>query len=139
MKPEYAKALPDGWERFSRFFFALGERTRQQILLIFDGNEEICVSDIARLFELSRPAISHHLKVLREAGLLQSEKRGKEVYYRVNYIHCADVMRKVHEFIIERAGSRAARLPAEMSGVVSWDRVDGSVPAATVRTPKSDD
>ena len=142
MKPEFAKSLPEGWERFSRFFFALGERTRQQILLIFDPNEEICVNDIARLFHLSRPAISHHLKVLREAGLLLSEKRGKEVYYRVNYVHCAEVLRIAHEFIIERAGSRAARMPrvpSEVSGVASWDRIDGSVSAANIRTPKADD
>jgi len=142
MKPEYAKALPEDWTRFSRFFFAMGERTRQQILLLFDAGEEICVSDIARLFDLSRPAISHHLKVMREAGLLLSEKRGKEVYYRVNHVYCADVLRLVHEFVLERGGSRAARpprLPAEVSGLASWDRMEGSVPAANIRTPKSDD
>jgi DNA-binding transcriptional ArsR family regulator len=142
MKPEFAKSLPEGWDRFSRFFFALGERTRQQILLVFDTGEEICVSDIARLFHLSRPAISHHLKVLREAGLLLSEKRGKEVYYRVNYQHCADVMRVVHEFIVDSSGkgaTRTPRVPSTVGGVASWDRVEGSVPAATTRMPKSDD
>jgi len=141
MKAEYAKSLPDGWERFSRFFFALGDRTRQQILLVFDPNEEICVSDIARLFHLSRPAISHHLKVLREAGLLACEKRGKEVFYRVNYVYCADVMRSVHEFVIESAGSRAARVPrsaAELSGPASWDRA-GPVATNPTRPTKSDD
>jgi DNA-binding transcriptional ArsR family regulator len=141
MKPEFARSLPEGWERFSRFFFALGERTRQQILLVFDSNEEICVSDIARLFQLSRPAISHHLKVLREAGLMSCEKRGKEVYYRVNYAHCADVMRVAQEFMVESSRGAARTSPAAtvLSGIASWDRVDGSVPAATVRRPKSND
>ncbi len=106
MNSTYASRLPDGWDRFSRFFFALGDTTRQQILLIFDPGEEICVNAIARLFKLSRPAISHHLKVLRNAELLVSQKRGKEVYYRVNYPYCADVMRTVHEFV-----SKQARLP----------------------------
>lgn len=130
MKLEFTKNLPEGWERFSHFFFALGDRTRQQIMLVFEPNEEICVNDIVRAFPLSRPAISHHLKVLRNAGLLVCEKRGKEIYYRVNHIYAADVLRVVHEFIIERAGSRAARLPrvaAELSGPVSWDRAGGTI------------
>jgi ArsR family transcriptional regulator len=99
MKSEFAEHLPEGWERFTRFFAALGDATRQQILLMFEPGEEICVNDIARLFKISRPAISHHLKVLRNAELLTCEKRGKEVYYRVNHAYCADVMRTVHEFM----------------------------------------
>ena len=99
MKPEFASNLPDGWNRFSRFFFALGDTTRQQILLVFEPGEEICVNDIARLFKISRPAISHHLKVLRTAELLKSEKRGKEIYYSVNRSYCLEVMSTMHEFI----------------------------------------
>lgn len=110
MKPQYANCLPEGWDRYSHFFFALGDTTRQQILLLFDPGEEICVNDIARLFKISRPAISHHLKILRNAGLLVCEKRGKEVYYRVNHAHCAEVMRVVREFIVTRAPGSA--LPA---------------------------
>jgi DNA-binding transcriptional ArsR family regulator len=99
MKAEFATRLPDGWEKFSRFFFALGDATRQKILLVFEPGEEICVNDIARLFQLSRPAISHHLKVLRETGLLTCQKRGKEIYYRVNYPYCVEVLQVVHEFV----------------------------------------
>ncbi len=136
MKTEFAQSLPQSWERFSQFFFALGDRTRQQILLVFEPGEEICVNDIARLFELSRPAISHHLKVLRKAGLLLSEKRGKEVYYRVNYTHCADVLRIVHAFATEAHASPSARAvvppsraSSELSGPISWDRGELTAPA----------
>lgn len=119
MNAEFAQRLPDGWEKFSRFFFALGDTTRQQILLVFDPGEEICVNDIARLFKLSRPAISHHLKVLRESQLVTCQKRGKEVYYRVNYLYCAEVLRVVHEFVsdqdefasIRRLGTALMRAP----------------------------
>lgn len=48
-----------------------------------DG-QEACVCDVSAGIELSQPTISHHLKVLREAGLLDSERRGSWVYYRVN-------------------------------------------------------
>ncbi|HEU5339225.1 MAG TPA: metalloregulator ArsR/SmtB family transcription factor [Sulfuricaulis sp.] len=112
MKPEYANHLPDGWDRFSRFFFALGDTTRQQILLLFDPGEEICVNEIARLFKISRPAISHHLKILRNAELLICEKRGKEVYYRVNHDHCAEVMRIVREFIMNQSPPARLNVPA---------------------------
>lgn len=105
MKSEFADRLPEGWERFTRFFAALGDTTRQQILLMFEPGEEICVNEIARLFKISRPAISHHLKVLRNAELLICEKRGKEVYYRVNHVYCAGVLRVVHDFV-------AAQVPA---------------------------
>jgi len=100
MNSEYANTLPNGWDQYSRFFFALGDTTRQQILLLFEPGEEIRVNDIARMFKLSRPAISHHLKILRNAELLVCEKRGKEVFYHVDHEHCAEVMRVVRDFIV---------------------------------------
>ncbi|MGC4963414.1 ArsR/SmtB family transcription factor [Gordonia sp. DT218] len=45
---------------------------------------EACVCDISGPFDLSQPTISHHLKVLRQAGLVTSERRATWVYYRVN-------------------------------------------------------
>lgn len=110
MNSEFADRLPESWERFSRFFSALGDTTRQQILLVFEPGEEICVNHIARLFKISRPAISHHLKVLRNAELLVCEKRGKEVYYRINQAYCIEVMRTVYEFI--SACKQSTTLPA---------------------------
>jgi ArsR family transcriptional regulator len=44
---------------------------------------EACVCDISGSFDVSQPTISHHLKVLREVGLLTSERRATWVYYRV--------------------------------------------------------
>ncbi|MCU1611280.1 MAG: putative transcriptional regulator, ArsR family, partial [Pseudonocardiales bacterium] len=44
---------------------------------------EACVCDLSGAFELSGPTISHHLKVLREAGLIEGERRGTWIYYRV--------------------------------------------------------
>lgn len=48
------------------------------------AGQEACVCDVSAGIELSQPTISHHLKVLREAGLLDSERRGSWVYYRIN-------------------------------------------------------
>jgi ArsR family transcriptional regulator len=107
MKPEYAENLPSDWASLGRFFSALGDPYRQKILLIFEPGEELCVNEIARLFALSRPAVSHHLKVLRDAELLVSEKRGKEVYYRVNYSHCADALGLVRDYVVAQSDARA--------------------------------
>src|SRR6266511_1375200 len=45
--------------------------------------EEVCVCDLTETFELSQPTISHHLKILREAGLVESTRRGTWAYYRL--------------------------------------------------------
>lgn len=58
-------------------------RLRMLSLIASHENRESCVCDISPAFELSQPTISHHLKVLREAGLLDCERRGTWVYYRV--------------------------------------------------------
>jgi DNA-binding transcriptional ArsR family regulator len=116
MKSDYARSLPEEWVEFARFFSALGDTTRQQIMLVFEPGEEICVNDIARLFKLSRPAISHHLKVLRDARLLKCEKRGKEVYYWVNQKYFTEVLQTVESFVSARLDSISSSLPASPAG-----------------------
>src|SRR5688572_13459100 len=65
-------------------FKALGDPVRLQLMSMIasaaDG--EICVCDLTPAFELSGPTISHHLKTLREAGLVDADRRGTWVYYR---------------------------------------------------------
>ncbi|MFI9504136.1 ArsR/SmtB family transcription factor [Nocardia sp. NPDC052566] len=66
-------------------FKALGDPVRLRLLSLIAaaGGEEVCVCELTPAFDLSQPTISHHLKVLREAGLLTSQRRGTWVYYRV--------------------------------------------------------
>jgi len=65
-------------------FKALGDPVRLRLLsLIASGGSEACVCDLNDAFDLTQPTISHHLKVLREAGLVTSERRGTWVYYRL--------------------------------------------------------
>jgi ArsR family transcriptional regulator, arsenate/arsenite/antimonite-responsive transcriptional repressor len=52
----------------------------QLVALLGDGNR-MSVNEIASQFRLSRPAVSHHLKVLKTAGIVRSEKSGQKVYY----------------------------------------------------------
>lgn len=67
-------------------FKALADPTRVQIvsLLLSAGEQGLCVCDIGANFPLGQPTISHHLKLLRDAGLLRASKKGLWVYYSVN-------------------------------------------------------
>lgn len=60
---------------------ALGAPARQKIILVLSDVEEMNVGDLALKVELSRPAISHHLKVLRQADLVTRRRNGTENYY----------------------------------------------------------
>ncbi|MFG2974404.1 ArsR/SmtB family transcription factor [Streptomyces sp. NPDC048331] len=69
----------------SRMFKALSDPIRLRLLSLIASHEggEACVCDLIGPFDVSQPTISHHLKVLREAGLVGSERRGTWVYYWV--------------------------------------------------------
>ena len=69
----------------ARLFKAMGDPVRLRLLSLIASHEggEACVCDLSGVFELTGPTISHHLKVLREAGLISGERRGTWVYYRV--------------------------------------------------------
>lgn len=84
MKSNYTQTIPPEWHSMSKVFVALGDEHRQRILLLFEPGERLNVGQIAEVSTLSRPTVSHHLKILREAGVLQSEKQGKEVYCWIN-------------------------------------------------------
>lgn len=65
-------------------FKALGDPVRLQLvsMIASASGGEICVCDLTPAFELSGPTISHHLRTLREAGLVDADRRGTWVYYR---------------------------------------------------------
>ena len=64
-------------------FKALADPTRVAIVNRLAAADEVCVCDLTSVFELSQPTISHHLKVLRQAGLVGVERRGLWAYYYV--------------------------------------------------------
>jgi ArsR family transcriptional regulator len=68
----------------ARVFKALGDPVRLRLLSLIasEAGGEVCVCDLTSAFDLSQPTISHHLKLLRQAGLIEGERRGTWVYYR---------------------------------------------------------
>ncbi|MEW6046297.1 MAG: metalloregulator ArsR/SmtB family transcription factor [Bacillota bacterium] len=70
--------------RWARVFRALSDPTRLRILALLAAQDRpLCVCDIVAQFPLGQPTISHHLRILREAGLVTAERRGSWVYHSV--------------------------------------------------------
>jgi len=82
----------------SRALVALGDPTRQAILTLL-SRDQLTVNDVSERFDLSRPAISHHLKVLHDAGLLRRERRGRERIYRVDAAACRAFAERLRDFV----------------------------------------
>lgn len=99
MNRNYLRAIPREWRTISRAFTALGDTHRQRILLTFEKGERLNVGQVAEVSTLSRSAVSHHLKLLREAGVLESEKIGKEVFFWVNRPFLESSLEAVLRFI----------------------------------------
>jgi len=67
---------------YARFFRALADSTRLEVVgLLAEQGKELCVCEIESHFKLSQPTVSHHLRLLRQAGIVDSERRGTWVYY----------------------------------------------------------
>ncbi len=99
MKTNYTQVLPPVWQPMAHVFTALGDEHRQRMLLLFEPGERLNVGMIAEVATLSRPTVSHHLKILREAGVLCSEKIGKEVWYWINCTYMEEVLGNVLDYV----------------------------------------
>ena len=75
----------DAAERLARLFRALGDRHRVRLLSLIAAAEggEACICDLTGPVGLAQPTISHHMKLLVDAGLVSRDQRGKWAYYRV--------------------------------------------------------
>ena len=66
-----------------RLFQALADPTRLAILRELAGSPEVCACDFTTCCDVRQPTVSHHLRVLREAGVIESERRGTWIFYRL--------------------------------------------------------
>ena len=85
----------------SDFFKILGDSTRAKIMWALDKSQ-MCVCDLAKLLGMTKSAISHQLKILRDANLVKFKKDGKMVIYSLNDEHVKIVFEKALEHILEK-------------------------------------
>ncbi|QGP91321.1 Transcriptional repressor SdpR [Neomoorella glycerini] len=93
-------------------FKALGDDTRREILRRL-ARGDMAAGEIAAAFDLSWPTISHHLNVLKEAGLVQDEKKGQYVIYSLN----TTVFQDITGWLFDMLGIITERQPARKGGV----------------------
>ena len=81
----YPEVARQGAERMAGIAKALGDPVRLQLVDVLRKHAgKVCVCELVPLFDLSQPTVSHHLKILREAGIVDSERKGLWAYYYVN-------------------------------------------------------
>ena len=81
--PETAPLAVHERDQLAAKFKALADPTRVAIVNSLSAEDEVCVCNLTATFDLSQPTISHHLKILREAGLVESTRRGTWAYSRL--------------------------------------------------------
>ena len=82
------------------FFKIFGDSTRMSILFAIDSGP-MCVCDIAELLGMTKSAVSHQLKILRQSALITYKKSGKNVFYSLADDHVRDIIEKALEHIKE--------------------------------------
>ena len=90
------------FENFANFFKTFADSTRLKIICALDVVESMCVCDIASALNMTKSAISHQLKYLKENNLVKQEKKGKEVYYSLSDDHVKDIYEIGIEHIREK-------------------------------------
>lgn len=78
-------------ERLVEFYKAFADETRLKIICVLDEVGKMCVCDIAYALDMTKSAISHQLKYLKNMGLIAGEKLGKEVYYTLADEHIKEL------------------------------------------------
>jgi len=88
------------FEVISDVFKLLGDATRVRLLWILFHCEE-CVLNLSVMMDMSSPAISHHLKLLKTSGLVKSRRDGKEVYYKAAETEQTEALHHIIEKVVK--------------------------------------
>ena len=91
---------PEEFSAAANLFKLMSDGTRIKLFWLLCHCEE-CLQDLSAMMNMSSPALSHHLKLLRTCGLITSRRKGKEVYYRAADNRQADALHRMIEEIAE--------------------------------------
>lgn len=83
-------------DQIATLFKALGDPTRVKIVDLLSLSE-LCVHDLAQLIDVSQPAMSHHLRILRMARIVRTRRVGTAVHYSLDDQHVADLLHVTHD------------------------------------------
>jgi ArsR family transcriptional regulator len=94
----------------SDVFKALADPTRRRILHMLNQRPEMSAGEIAAVFDISAPSMSHHFNVLKEADLISARREGQQILYSLNTTVVQDLMTMVFE-MFTKGGKQARRKP----------------------------
>ncbi|AKL94109.1 transcriptional regulator ArsR family [Clostridium aceticum] len=97
-------------KEYADVFKALSDENRLKILKILNCGE-LCACDIQDHLNLTQPTISHHMKVLQQAGLVNIDKRGKWMFYSINPVKAQELCKFVKEITTECEGNPYGIIP----------------------------
>jgi ArsR family transcriptional regulator len=97
-RPCKEKSLPADFSQALEFLKTLGEENRLKILSLLKEGEK-CVCEIGKALKLPQNLTSHHLKVLKDFGLIFSEKRGLKVFYKLNQKAVEEQLEALDKFL----------------------------------------
>ena len=89
--------------RMNDAFKALADPTRRQILSLLRGGE-MTAGDLAGHFDLTKPSLSHHFAVLRQADLITSRREGQQIYYALNTTVVEDLLSIIWDLFSDNGG-----------------------------------
>jgi len=90
-------------------FKALADPTRREILRLL-GRSEMTAGDLAEHFDMTKPSVSHHFSVLKDADLIRSRREGQQIWYSLNTTVMQDVLTWALD-LMERASGNARKEP----------------------------
>lgn len=91
------------------FLTMLGDENRQKIMFILTDIDELTVSQITERVTLSRPAVSHHLRLLLDANIVSVRKSATERYYRFNHEYVRDTLAELLQIVDEQIENKKKR------------------------------
>lgn len=116
--------LANGFKECQKAFVALGDETRHQIIiaLLESDTHGIRVGEITKKTYLSRPAVSHHLKILKDAGIINMYRKGTKNYYYVNanetvWKQLAGFMNNVYSLVQEISNKDCSKNDVERQSI----------------------
>jgi len=87
-------------EKYIKFFKALANEERIEIVKLLKKNEEMFAQDIERRFYLEQSTTSHHLNMLKRAGITKARKEGRKVYYSIDYDSFTEIWDEFKDIVL---------------------------------------
>jgi DNA-binding transcriptional ArsR family regulator len=110
------KTPPEDLEQVAMLFDALGNATRQKIILMHEPGEELSIKEIAEQFDLGRTTVVHHITVLFNNGVLRLRKSGRQRLYSVNYEAIWEGLKKMRFYIANVMADAGNSEPSVLNG-----------------------